>query len=203
MASPHVVASSQAASDEIPVRPRGGLALAEVASRPLGAPAAAHSVDPVHAVVVPMRPVAPQPGPLKAAEQTDHWRAIVERLRAANPPSAALFEHGVPVEVGPARIVIGFAASAPFLSARAAAPEALDALRGAALAHFGVPPAIGIDTSHASTGGGRSIAAVEAERRRNEDAQARAAVETHPVVREAMRLFDAQLRDVKLPRDEG
>ena len=40
---------------------------------------------------------------------------------------------------------------------------------------------------------------MDAEKRTAELAQARAAVEGHPVVQEAVRLFGAQLRDVRLP----
>jgi hypothetical protein len=47
------------------------------------------------------------------------------------------------------------------------------------------------------------MAAVEDQRRAEEQARARAAVEGHPAVREAMRLFGAQLREVKLPRGEA
>jgi hypothetical protein len=148
-------------------------------------------------------PAAPRAIPPKPADILGDWRAIVDRLRAAHPPSAAVFEHAVPREVGTTRIVVGFAADAAFLSARAAVPEALDALRAAAEAHLGVPPPIVIDTSMAPSGDALSLAAIDAERRRAENARARAAVETHPIVREAMRVFDAQLRDVKLPRDDG
>jgi len=199
-----VVASPQPL-DEIPARPRGALALAGLAPpSSVGVPSAAQSVDPVKRVVVPMRPAVSTPASLpKTADAADDWRAIVERLRIAHPASGALFEHGVPLEVCATRVVVGFAADAPFLAARATAPEALDALRAAALAHFGVPPAIVVDTSTKGPGGARSLAAIDAERRRAEDAQARAAVEAHPIVREAMRLFDAQLRDVRLPRGEG
>jgi len=44
--------------------------------------------------------------------------------------------------------------------------------------------------------------APSADRRSAELAKARAAVEGHPLVQEAVRLFGAQLRDVKLPSGE-
>ena len=45
--------------------------------------------------------------------------------------------------------------------------------------------------------------AIDADRRSAELAKARAAVESHPLVQEAIRIFGAQLRDVKLPSGEG
>jgi len=200
---PQVLASGQAASDESPMRPRGAKTFAELSSRSGAAHAAAHSVDPVQGVVVPMRPaVAPRPTP-QPGDSSDDWRAIVERLRSTNPSIAAVFEHALPLEVAAPRVVVGFAADAPFLCARAAAPEALDALRTAAAAHFGESPIVVVDTTRPGPPAVRSLAAIDAERRRMQNAHARSSVETHPVVREVIRLFDAQLRDVKLPPGDG
>jgi hypothetical protein len=47
------------------------------------------------------------------------------------------------------------------------------------------------------------VAAINAEVRAAELAKARAAIEGHPVVQEAIRLFGAQVREVKLPGGEG
>ena len=48
----------------------------------------------------------------------------------------------------------------------------------------------------------RTVASLDAERRAAETARARAAVEAHPLVQEAFRVFGAQIRDVKLPPTE-
>jgi alkylated DNA repair dioxygenase AlkB len=55
----------------------------------------------------------------------------------------------------------------------------------------------------ASAPGVRTVAAVDAEHREQGLAKARQAVEQHPLVQEAMRLFGAQLREVRLPGGEG
>jgi hypothetical protein len=46
------------------------------------------------------------------------------------------------------------------------------------------------------------VHAIDSAERRAEIAKARAAVEDHPVVRDIVRLFDAELRDIKLPEKE-
>jgi hypothetical protein len=130
------------------------------------------------------------------------WRAIVERVRVARPSLASVVEHAFPLEVGAARVVIGFDASSGFLAAQAGEPEAIDVLTRAIRAHFDAPTQVVLDVSAKPVHGSRTVAAVEAERLAGELAIARAAVEGHPVVQEAIRLFGAQLRDVKLPKTD-
>jgi len=130
------------------------------------------------------------------------WCGLVELLRASDPPLASLFEHALPVEVGPERVVLTFEA-APFLVERARAPEALRALTEVVRRHFGAPTLVTIDTAAKAAGGVRTVATIESERRESELARARAAVEDHPMVREAVRVFGAQVRDVKLPSGDG
>jgi DNA polymerase-3 subunit gamma/tau len=130
------------------------------------------------------------------------WRAILEQVRAARPPLASVLEHGLPLEVGPARVLVGFEASAAFLAARASEAESLDLLTRTVRAHFGAPTQVALDVSvkPASVGGEvRTIASIDAERRGAELARARDAIESHPVVKEAIRVFGAQVRDIKLP----
>jgi hypothetical protein len=114
-----------------------------------------------------------------------------------------VLEHAMPLQVERDVLRLGFEPSAAFLCARASEPEALDALTRAARAHFGVPTRVEIDAAARAADVGRTLAAAAAERRGAELAKARAAVEGHPVVRDAIRLFDAQLRDVRLPGSDG
>jgi hypothetical protein len=103
--------------------------------------------------------------------------------------------------VAPSRVVLGFEPSAAFLAARASEPDALDDLTREVRAHFGAPTQVALDLSARPRPGvtPKTIAALDAEQRTAELARARATVEDHPVVKEAIRLFGAQLRDVKLP----
>jgi hypothetical protein len=48
----------------------------------------------------------------------------------------------------------------------------------------------------------RTVASADADQRAAELAKARAAIEGHAVVQEALRIFGAKIRDVKLPNGE-
>jgi DNA polymerase-3 subunit gamma/tau len=170
------VASS---SEPLPMRTRGALALA-----PEPAPPPAHPIS--------------SPEPDLAA-----WRLILERLRLSRPGLASIFEHGIPIEVGKARVLVGFEPGAAFLGARASEPEALEALTREIRAHFAAPTQVALDLSAKPVSGVRTVAAINAEVRAAELAKARAAIEGHPVVQEAIRLFGAQVREVKLPGGDG
>jgi DNA polymerase-3 subunit gamma/tau len=180
--SPSPITSSPAGAEVRSARTVGALALAEPHPEPAEARA------------------PPDPVPARAPSgNADDWRMILDRVRTLRPDIASVFEHAIPLEVGSSLVVVGFEPTASFLSARASDKDAIDAVRAAARDHFGAPTNVVIDTALKPLGVLRSVAAVDAERQRSAAATARAAVETHPVVREAIRLFDAQLRDVKLP----
>ena len=169
-------------------RTHGSLALAEPPrSRPVAA-----------VVPTPALPANPAAPPDMVA-----WRAVVERLRAERAPLASVFDHAVPFEVAASRIVIGFDPTAAFVAARASEPETLEALTRAARAHFGAPTEVVLDLSAKPAFGAKTVAAIESERRAAETAKARAAVQDHPVVKEVIRVFGAQVRDVKLPASDG
>ena len=85
----------------------------------------------------------------------------------------------------------------------ASEPDALEALTRAARAHFGAPTQVVLEPTARTASGVRTVAAIDAERRVADLASARAAVQAHPLVQEAIRLFGAQLREVKLPGGDG
>ncbi len=176
---------------------RGALALAPARIESAGAPAPERRAEPGLAPARIER-VLPSPEAGLAA-----WRVILERLRQSRPALASVFEHGIPIEIGAARVLVGFEPGAAFLSARASEPEALEALTREIRGHFGVPTHVALDLSAKQANGLRTVAAINAEARAVELANARAAVEGHPLVQEAMRLFGAQVREVKLPGGDG
>jgi DNA polymerase-3 subunit gamma/tau len=143
------------------------------------------------------------PIPVDAASHVDAWRAIVERVRAARPPLASVLEHAIPIEIGAARVTIGFDSSAAFLAVRAGEPDALEVLTREVRGHFDAPTEVELRTSTQPSNGVRTVAAIDADRRAADLAKARDAVERHPLVQEAIRLFGAQLRDVRLPGRDG
>jgi DNA polymerase-3 subunit gamma/tau len=131
------------------------------------------------------------------------WRTILERIRARRPSLASVLEHAIAMETTATRFVIGFEPSAAFLAARASEPDALEELTREIRGHFGAPTQVALDLSARATEATKTIAALDSEHRAAELAKARALVEGHPLVREAVRLFGAQVRDVKLPPGEG
>ncbi len=204
-----------------PVVTRGSLALspAPALAAPGSTPAVAASptpaapparvappvriAPPLAETAAPARAAAPAgPSSAPAVSPGDAWKTILERVRARRPALASVLEHGIPLEVGAARVLVGFEASAAFLAARASEPESLEALTREVRAHFGAPTQVALDLSAKQSAGARTLASVNAERRSAELADARARVEGHPVVQEAVRLFGAQVRDVKLPSGE-
>jgi DNA polymerase-3 subunit gamma/tau len=190
-------------------RTLGALALvADPAAARAPGPALAPAPEPAHAPAhapehAPKPAHAPAPAPASAPRNEDAtWRAVVEQLRVIQAPLAALFEHAFPLEVTAERVVVGFEPSA-FHVGLASEADALEALTRAARAHFGAPTQVVLEPTAKTANGVRTVAAINAERRIADLASARAAVQAHPVVQEAMRLFDAQLREVKLPGGDG
>jgi DNA polymerase-3 subunit gamma/tau len=178
-------------------RTHGALALADDVEEPAPRIPEARPIERPAVVPVPA-PLAPPPPETDAA-----WHAIVARLRATQAPFASFFEHALPLEVTPARVTVGFEPSASFQAKRASEPEALEALTRAVRAHFNAPTQVILELASKPTSGARTVASLEAEQRSANRANARAAVEAHPVVQEIIRVFGAQLRDVKLPGGDG
>ena len=185
--------STPSGSDPLPApRTHGALALV---TRPIATPQIAALAS------------APPPAPIAvaaavAAPDLDVWRVIVERVRAAQPALASVLEHAVPIELHARRAVLGFEAGASFFAARAGEADSLEALTREIRAHFGAPTQVAVDLSARPSAGLKTVASVDAERRSAELSKARATIEGHPIVLEAVRLFGAQLRDVKLPSTE-
>ncbi len=187
---PSSIAPAPSLPDRSGPRTHGALALAPVAQR---TPALAPAATPAPALT---------PSPV-AQPDLEIWRAILDRVRSAQPGLASVLEHSLPLELTEARVVFGFDASAAFFAARAAEPDALEALTREIRAHYAAPTQVAIDLSARSAAGARTLAAMDSERRTAELSKARDTVEAHPIVQEAIRLFGAHLRDVKLPSGEG
>jgi DNA polymerase-3 subunit gamma/tau len=171
-------------------------AVAPHAATPATAPAAGSAPDTAAWRTVTTPPASTTPD-LRA------WHAVVTRLRETQAPFASFFEHALPLEITPSRVVVGFEGSAAFQAGRAAEPEAMEALTRAVRAHFGAPTQVVLEAAAKASPGLRTLASLEAERRVADLAAARAAVEAHPLVREAIRVFGAEVCDVKLPGADG
>jgi DNA polymerase-3 subunit gamma/tau len=192
------VFSESSAESSHPSRPldrtRGALALAP---SPQESPAPA----PVSPKRLAVTPPPPPPAAVAAPSKVDleAWRAILDRIRAIRAPLASILEHAVPLDVRAERVTLGYPQDS-ILGAQAAEAEALDLLRKEARAHFGgAPTQVALDVSHKPVQGAVTVAALDAEKRRLATAEARAAVESHPLVRFAVEELGAELREVRLP----
>ncbi len=130
----------------------------------------------------------------------DAWRAIVERVRSSRPALASILEQGTPMQVSSSLVRVGYA-DGNFLGGTATEPDALNVLLREARAHFDGATEVHV---HGVIKGltGDTLASIAGQRRREVTAAQRAAVESHPIVKTAMTLFDAELREVKLVSEE-
>ncbi len=183
-------------------RTRGSLAIAQSRPRPdaLVREAAAPLPPPAPAPAPPKPATTADPAParLERPANLDDWRAILARVRAVKSHVAAIFEHGVPLEVTAQRVLLGYQPSS-FEGAQASEPEAMDLLQREARAHFGADTKVALDLSARP---GVTVASLDAEQRRADLAKARAAAEAHPLVQRAVALFGAELRDIRLPDND-
>jgi hypothetical protein len=135
---------------------------------------------------------------LERPANLDDWRAILARVRGFKGHVAAIFEHGVPLEVTPQRVLVGYQTGS-FEGAQASEPEAMDLLQREARAHFGADTKVALDlTARAGT----TVAALDAAQRKAELAKAQAAAQGHPLVQKAIALFGAELKDIRLPEGD-
>ncbi len=198
-------------------RMHGALALAR--EEPAPAPPKPRAVSPVAAappasappaaptLPTPLAPPgAPPPRPkpevaAPASDSVDAWRAILERVTATNRPLAAILANALPLEVSAARVVLGYPPSQAFYADQAKDPEALEALTREVRAYFDAPTEVALDLSAHAPSGVATIASIDSAKRVAAVAAAKSAVEKHPLVAEAMRIFGAEIRDIKLPGD--
>src|SRR5260370_23676410 len=69
------------------------------------------------------------------------WRLIVERMRSAQPALASVFEHAMPIEVGPQRVLLGFEAESGFPALPAHQAQVLAAFTPAVRGFYWAPTA--------------------------------------------------------------
>jgi DNA polymerase-3 subunit gamma/tau len=171
------------------------------------APAPEPAPAPPQTNVVPLKPlnpspVAPAPSPVALAPTGDieALRAILLRVAEKRPALKAVLEHALPVEVSATRVRLEFQAGDEhaFLAAQAKDPEAVALLTQAARAHFSTATVVEVETGARPSGlRTATIAAIDNEARRVTADRARQAVEQHPLVVAAVRIFGAEVREVR------
>jgi DNA polymerase-3 subunit gamma/tau len=144
------------------------------------------------------KPIAPPVAP--PADQLAQWRAILERVAQKKPALAGFLSMAMPLDVRSDRVVLGFEEAQSFAAGQVKEPDALDLLTREVRAHFGKATEIAIDLS--SERRVETVADIDAARRKAEIERMRAELTEHPLVKEALRVFGAELREVKLPAGE-
>jgi DNA polymerase-3 subunit gamma/tau len=186
-------------SPEAAPRTRGSLALApQPRTEPLADPGTRATA---RALEAPRTTVAAVPE-ARPTVDIQSWQRVLDHLRSTHPAEASLFEQAFPIEVQPERVQLSFESNS-FAAARAAQSEAVALLTRSARAHFGAMTEVTVDTSTARAPGSKTIAMLDAEKREDDAAKARAVIEGHPLVRDAVRLFGAHVKEVKLPSGDG
>jgi DNA polymerase-3 subunit gamma/tau len=131
------------------------------------------------------------------------WRAVLRRIAEVRPALGSIFEHATVIELTKERATLGFE-TLSFAGAQAKEPEALETLTREVRAHFGHATQVVIDltTARAPVSHTATVASIDAARRREAADRARAVAQAHPLVVEAIRLFGAEVREVRIRQEE-
>jgi hypothetical protein len=108
-----------------------------------------------------------------------------------------VLEHAAPVEVRAERVLLGYAPG-DFLGMQVADEDAALILQREVRAHFGASTKVELDLSM-RTAPVASVATLDDAQRKEDLKKARAEVENHPLVRSALVILGAELREVRLP----
>ena len=132
----------------------------------------------------------------------ESWRAILAVVKLTRPAIAATLELAAPTVVTRDRILLGFEPGS-FEDGRAEESDAKVVLTEVAKAFFraDAPPDVTFDVSVRGSKGA-SVASLDAAKRKAALIEARGRVEKHPLVQKAIAIFDAELKDIKVPAQE-
>jgi DNA polymerase-3 subunit gamma/tau len=137
------------------------------------------------------------PPPAARPAVLDAWRAVLERIRAERAPLASVLEHASPIAFSAERVVLGYEPGS-FLAAQATDASAVELLTRHVRDYFGTTTPVAFDLT-AGPKSSPSIASIDNEQHRLRLEQARRAVAEHPLVRAAVEILGAELRDVRVP----
>ena len=127
------------------------------------------------------------------------WRQLVDRVQKGI--AAGRFDarpSRVPKVVTRDRVVIGVEDDS-FEETRSEQIDAKAVLTAAARAHFGKQTEVVVEQAARGQKMVASVAYLDAAKRKQAQVEARQAVESHPLVMHALKVFGAELKDVKLP----
>jgi len=123
-----------------------------------------------------------------------------DAILARSPGVAASLELAAPLTMTKEKIVLGFEHDS-FEDARAEQTAAQEVLTTHARAFFGAATVVTFEIAERGSKMG-SVAFLDQKLRKQREAEARMAVEKHDLVQKVKTLFDAELRDIKIPPQE-
>jgi hypothetical protein len=138
----------------------------------------------------------PEPSAPPRTSVIDAWRAVLDRIRAERAPLASVLEHASPIAFSAERVVLGYEPGS-FLAAQATDASAVELLTRHVRDYFGASTPVAFDLT-AGPKSTPSIASIDSEQNRVRLEQAKRAVAEHPLVKAAVEILGAELRDVRI-----
>jgi len=126
----------------------------------------------------------------------DAWRAVLGRIRAQRAPLASILEHASPIAFSAERVVLGYEPGS-FLAAQATEASHVELLTKHVREYFGTVTPVAFDLT-VGPKANPSVASLDIEDRKVRLEQARRAVAEHPLVKAAIDILGAELKDVRV-----
>lgn len=138
-----------------------------------------------------------RPAAVEAPDLDEVFRALVGRVAAERAELAAKLEHGVLVELGANRLVLGWPPESVFGSL-VSTPENNAVIERLATELLGMPMRLTHEPDSERAKGRKTLSVLEAEAREQRRKEAYERIRRHPRVEEAVEIFSARVRDLKL-----
>lgn len=164
-------------------------------------PAFAHEATPV-STTVEVPPVAPRANRLASSDMTSRFEHVVAVLMETRPALGAVLLHATPTRVDAKELIIAFPPGS-FYRRQADAPEAKNAIAEIAERVLGGRPRVEVIERGDEEARAPTIAELETERQRARWEATRKKALNHPIVVEALSIFEAsaELAEVRLEGD--
>jgi DNA polymerase-3 subunit gamma/tau len=186
---PAFVAPPVPPASKVPASSAGGGSAASSGSSPSGnaAPLGTNHGESAIAIAAKLDP---------RTVNLDAWRAVLAKIRGERVPLAAILEHASPIAFSAERVVLGYEQGS-FLAAQATDAGHVEILTRQVREYFGTTTPVAFDVT-ASPKSNPSVYIVDAEERKVRIEQARRAVAEHPLVKAAIDILGAELKDVRV-----
>jgi hypothetical protein len=119
-------------------------------------------------------------------------------VRKERPELGAFLSHAIPLHCDGNRLELGWESGSVFYES-VSGPEQRKLLQAAAQRHFGSAPEIQFRLDHEPDSNGTTLASVEAREREARRQVALREAREHPVVRQAIDILGARVKELRLP----